>query len=151
MKNSRNSRWGIGLLSAFVLFVVGVGVMVFTAVTKRVDLVTDDYYERGLRHEAQIQTVQRTRALAEQVSVHAEKQTLTVQFPRQFVPDVVRGEVMLYRPSDRRLDATVVLRLDSLGYQRISTERLKRGLWKVQVSWAYQDVQYYTEKPVVVR
>jgi hypothetical protein len=150
MKNSRNSRWGIGLVAAFAVFFAGVGVMVFTAVIKRVDLVTDDYYESGLRHESRIQAVQRTQALPEQVSVHVERQTLTVQFPRQFVPDVVRGKVMLYRPSDRRLDATVTLRLDSLGSQRIPMERLERGLWRVQVSWAHQDVLYYTEKPVVV-
>jgi len=151
MSKENDKHWAAGLAAAFGVFVAGLCVMVVMSVTKNIDLVADDYYEKGLRYEERIQTVQRTQALGEQVGIRAGKDAVDLSFPRRFSPGVVKGEVRLYRPSDRRLDVAVPVRLDSTGQQRIQTGDLERGLWKVQVSWTYGGVDYYNEQPMILR
>jgi nitrogen fixation protein FixH len=151
MTKPTHNRWAIGLVATFGVFVAGVCVMVVTSVTKDVDLVTDDYYQKGLRYEERIQTVERTRALVEQVAMRVGKDVVELSFPRGFTPAMVRGEITIYRPSDRRLDVALPVRLDSTGQQQILTGGLKRGLWKVQLSWTYRGVDYYNELPVTLR
>jgi nitrogen fixation protein FixH len=151
MSKTTDNRWAIGLIVAFGVFGAGLCVMVVASVTKNVDLVTDNYYEKGLRHEQQIQTVKRTQTLAEQVSMATGNNVVALSFPDRFPPAMVKGEVLLYRPSDRRLDVAVPVRLDSVGQQRIPTGGLERGLWKVQLSWTYRGVNYYSEQPMILR
>jgi hypothetical protein len=149
-KRTENS-WAIGLVVALGIFGAGLSVMVVASVTKNIDLVTDNYYEKGLKHEKRIQTVNRTQALEEQVSVVSGEGVVALSFPSQFSPAMVEGEVLLYRPSDRRLDTVVPVQLDSVGRQQIPTGGLQRGLWKLQLSWSYRGVDYYTEEPLVLR
>lgn len=151
MTKPTDNRWARGLVAAFGVFVAGVCVMVVTSVTTNIDLVTDDYYQKGLRYEERIQTLQRTQALVEQVGMHAGKDVVELSFPRHFSPAMVNGEIAVYRASDQRLDVAVPVRLDSTGQQRILTGGLKRGLWKVKISWTYRGVDYYNELPVILR
>ena len=103
MSTQTDNRWAIGLIVAFVIFGAGLTVMVVASVTRNIDLVTDDYYEKGLKHEQRIQTLRRTQALEEQVSVVPAEGAIALSFPDQFSPALVKGEVLLYRPSDRRM------------------------------------------------
>ena len=65
MSKRASTSWARGLVAAFGAFVAGVCAMVVMSVARNVDLVADDYYEKGLAYEERIQSLQRTEALAE--------------------------------------------------------------------------------------
>jgi len=63
MTTKRQSRWGVGLVVVFALFVaVMLGITGFL-MTQDANLVTDSYYEKELRYQERIQAMERTRAL----------------------------------------------------------------------------------------
>jgi hypothetical protein len=46
--------WGKGIILVFVVFVLGIGVLVYRSMTKNIDLVTTNYYEKELKYQEQI-------------------------------------------------------------------------------------------------
>ncbi len=143
-------HWGGGIAGVFVLFVIAVLAMVYMAMKKDVDLVSDQYYIREIHYQDQINAIRRTQALDVQPVIAATAGDIAVRFPSRFFGTHVTGQVVLYRPSDSHKDLMFPLVLDSALSQHIPTQRLLPGFWKVQVSWQHEGAEYYSELPVMV-
>jgi nitrogen fixation protein FixH len=141
--------WGTGVLIAFGLFGAGLAVMIWIALSNPTDLVSDDYYQRGLRHEGRIQSARRADA-GDPVTMTGATGSVTIAIPAGARTGDVSGTVTLYRPSDRSMDFNLPLSLDSTGVMRIESTRLYPGLWTVQVEWTAYGVEYYEESKLVL-
>lgn len=146
-----HTGWRNGLVVTFVSFIGLVAVMVAIALSQRVDLVVDDYYERSLHHEQQMASAANARRLGSTLSVRAVGGDMLVSFPRSMDPAGIAGRCTLYRPSDRSLDRSIDLHPDSTGVQRIPLRGMLPGVWKTQLSWEYRGSTYYLETPVVLQ
>ena len=144
-------NWGLGIAVAFGVFVTAILALVYTAMTKDVDLVSEQYYDRGIHYQDQINTVRRTQALDESPAIVASPGDITVRFPSRFLNSGVSGRIVLYRPSDRHKDLSLPLAPDTSLCQHIPTATLTHGFWKIQVSWKAGVMDYYSEMPVVVQ
>ncbi len=142
--------WGKGIVAGIVIFVLVVLVMAGIAMTKGVDLVTDGYYEKGLRYEERIASMRRAAALGNAVDISPRGGEVVVRFDRQRVPGVVEGTITLYRPSSRENDRVVSLHPDGSGTQRVDTRQCSGGLWRVQILWNSDGERYYVEQPVIL-
>jgi nitrogen fixation protein FixH len=143
-------HWGTGIVAGFVLFVLAILILVGISVTQTVDLVNDQYYDRGLKYQERIGSLQRTAALEENIHVIVDGQQLTVQLPHHAAGPPLTGTITLYRPSSKVQDFAAPLSPDSAGCQRIPTTHLDRGLWRIQVSWKAAGIEYYNEQPVMI-
>lgn len=148
---SRNF-WPLGIVVAFVLFIAGTAALIALASAHRPELVRPDYYEQELRHQDQIERVARTRRLQPPPTVRHDSAAnrLTVALPPEHARRGARGRIHLYRPSARGLDRQIELRLDPNGLQTIEAYDLQPGLWKVQVSWSVEALEYYLDQNVIV-
>ncbi|NOX38429.1 MAG: FixH family protein [Calditrichaeota bacterium] len=140
--------WPLGIaltLMGFLGFLFG---LLFYLSGQRFDLVTENYYEKGLQYEEQIQRILRTRALGDVVSLQHDPvaRSLTIQFNHDVPHQAVQGKIVFYRPSNAALDFTLPLQLDSTGVQVLDTSRLARGMWTVKLEWEVDGVSYYHEK-----
>jgi nitrogen fixation protein FixH len=149
MSETRRMSWSTGILIAFALFGAGLGVMIWIALSSPTDLVSDDYYQRGLAYEGRIQSTRRADA-GEPVEIKGKAGGVTIAIPGSARTGEAQGTVTLYRPSDRTMDFTQALSLDSAGVMRIESSRLQPGLWKVQVDWMAGGVAYYEEAKLVL-
>ena len=61
--------WGYKILSVYIIFVVGIMVMVFKSSMQNTDLVTPDYYEKELKYQQTIDESARTGKLSAKVEV----------------------------------------------------------------------------------
>jgi len=150
MSTARRLNWGTGILIAFAVFGVGLAVMIWIALSSPTDLVADDYYQRGLEYEGRIQSIRRAEASGAMMTVSGATGGVTITLPGIDRPGDVRGTVTLYRPSDRALDFTAPLSLDSAGSMRMESQRLQPGLWTVKVDWLAAGVEYYDEAKIVL-
>ena len=148
MSRRAHPGWGAGIVLAFVVFVAGLAVMVTASVSSRVDLVADDYYGQGIRHQERIDALEHGRRSAP--ALHVTPSWIDVRFPPQVRSDEVQGEIALYRPSDRRMDRSIPLRLDSTGTQRLAAAALARGLWHVKISWRQQGRDRFAETRILL-
>ena len=133
---------------AFALFVPATAGLIVLALANRHELTRPDYYEEELRHQRQMDSAARTRALGEAVSVSFEpvQHRLTVTLPSLHAQHGAKGQVRLYRPSAAGLDREQPLALDPAGVQVLDVPDLRPGLWKVRVAWTVDGQDYQLEQ-----
>jgi hypothetical protein len=146
--SSMKIQWGTGLVIVFGLFVAAVLAVVAFAMTRRVELVTDGYYEKGLAYQRQIDRIDRTRKEGVEVGVEVVPEGVLLRFPRSSAETA--GDVLAYRPDDRSLDFTLPVGVDAEGRMLIPRGKLASGAWRVQITWARLGEEYYHEVRVTI-
>lgn len=145
-----NWNWGTGILIVIIIFlIVTISTTVFL-MNQKVDLVSSDYYKKGIEHQKQIDKINRTNALNEKISVAPEAGLIRVTFPKDFTQKNYSGDIQFYRPSDSNKDFTLKLNIDSTGQQLIPTKNIDKGYWKVILNWSQDSIDYYKENAFVI-
>lgn len=119
--------------------------MVALTMREKVDLVSKDYYEQELKYQDKIDKVNRTNALKGSLTWKIKTDSLILEVAEQFKAEKISGSIFLFRPSDASLDKTIPIEMNASGIQLISTDRLKKGIYKMQVSWEAKGEEYYNE------
>ena len=149
-KTKGKSMWGWGVGAVYTVFALGtLGVVAFT-MTQRIDLVSEDYYQKELKYEQQIDRTRNTTDLQNQLTCETvdNGQAIKLQFPAGMRE--VKGSVLLYRPSISGMDRELEIKVDAAGTQVIPVARLKPGYWKAKVTWSSEGREYYNEFPFKV-
>jgi len=144
-------HWGTGLAVVFLIFAVGILIMVRISMNREVDLVSDDYYQQELRHQDQIESQRRSNELSEHPSIRVTPSQVSLRLPRTFSPESTSGTLTFYRPADQHKDFVVALKLDSTNTQFVPTSSLQKGLWKLKVRWEQHRQDYYHEEAIVIQ
>lgn len=150
MKHSR-SPWPIAITGFFIIAIIFIATFIAFAVRQREDLVSADYYEREVRYQSQLDTLNRSQTFATQtvVTFEAARQSIVITLPEAKAAGAT-GSIHLYRPSDARLDQELPLALTTDGTQRLDTKKLSDGFWKVRVKWNANGQEYFLDQPVIV-
>ncbi len=148
----RRNPWPYAIITYFVIFASALAAWIAYAFRQNMDLVSKDYYQEEVLYQQQLDRVNRTRLLGDEVRVthDASQRAILITVPAAHARQYVTGRVHLYRPSDAKLDRSVPLSVDSRGHQRIDAQELRAGLWKVRVEWTADGREYFFDQPVVV-
>ncbi len=138
-------NWGYKIAIVFTVFCLAVIGSVIFFMNQKVDVVTDNYYEKELKYQEQIDRVNRTRALRDTMKMENTGTALNIIFPN--VPDKPSPKdfILLYRPSDNTKDVKIPVAADTLKRQAVSIERLDRGYWKLQINWTSGGSEFFHE------
>ncbi|MBP9901541.1 MAG: FixH family protein [Verrucomicrobia subdivision 3 bacterium] len=149
-KPARNP-WPIAITAFFVTAILFFIAFIGFAMRQREDLVSTDYYEREIRYQSQLDSMNRSQSLAAQAVVTFEpaQRAIVITLPAAQTRGAT-GSIQLYRPSDARLDRNVALALNAEGIQRLDARELPDGLWKVRVKWSADGQDYFVDQPVIL-
>ena len=137
--------WGYKITILYVGFVALIVCMVTMAMHQKVDLVSKDYYEQELKFQDKINKTNRANALKEPLTWEIKQSELKLKFPQQFNGQKINGSIYFFRPSDASLDKTITIPTDTATVKNIPTQQLKKGLYKMQISWDVNSQEYYNE------
>lgn len=148
---SAGSLWPTAITSFFIVAIIFIVTFIAWAVRQRDDLVSADYYEREVRYQSQLDTLNRSQAVAAKTVVTFEPahRAIVINLPEAKAMGTT-GSIHLYRPSDARLDRELPLALTADGTQRLDTKQLRDGLWKVRVKWNANGRDFFLDQPVIV-
>lgn len=151
MNQPSRNLWPISIVAFFVIAIIFSAIFVTIAVRHRDDLVATDYYEREVRFQKQLDSMNRSQSVAAKsvVTFEPKQQAILITLPEAQTSGAT-GSIHLYRPSDARLDRELPLTLATDGTQRLDATKLAAGLWKVRVSWSANGQEYYLDQPVMV-
>lgn len=144
-------NWGTGIVIAFVLFISFIMYFVINmTVNKKYDhdLVTDDYYQKELKHQDEIDKLNNAKKLKENISWRKTEEGLEIRFPKDLEPQKITGKVFLYRPSNQKLDSEITISLSD-NIMLIPKTKLLDGRWNIFVDWQYKGVSYLYKKDIV--
>lgn len=142
--------WGTGITISIVVFTIISLAFIYYAFNQEVNLVRDDYYEAELQFNEKMEVIKRTADLSQDIQVNLFNDNLEIVFPEEFDPEDLSGTILLYRPSDRRLDKVYNILPDSANIQRLKKTDLVSGLWKVRLNWIADSTKYYSEHIIMV-
>lgn len=165
--NSPRNLWPWAIILTFVLFISGTIGLVVMASTQREDLVSDNYYEQELKFQSQIDRARNANQLSAPATVtyDSSHRAICVSLPasnfnrdlnldRNLNPSLtlstITGLIQLYRPSEAALDRNLKLQLDDNGCQFVDASNLRPGLWKIRVTWAVDNQEYFTDQQLVI-
>jgi len=139
-----------GLVAVIILFlIINIGFVIFAS-HQEVSLVSDNYYEKELKYQDRIDRLDRAKALGLDVHVQTNLTDVGIQYPPHFADGVIRGSLHFFRPSDKQLDRTFPINLQSGLIQTIPRDEIASGRWILYVDWTQQGQSYSLQKDLYV-
>ncbi len=141
-----NWGWGIAIFySVFVLFMVG---MVWRASHENIEMVTENYYNKELVFQKQLDKENRTNQLPDSLQWKVGDKKVTLKFPQTNTGRNVKAQILFYRPSDSSKDFSVDITPDSLGNSVVQSDKFVKGQYRMQVDWNAGGETYYNESVI---
>jgi len=144
--------WPYAIITVFLLFGSYIGYMVSQTMRTNVDLVSPNYYQQELAYQQRMDSQARTAALPSAVTIEYQtaEQQLRLQLPATLRGQQLEGQIHFFRPSDLQLDFALPLQPDSDLSQRISTQKMDSGFWRVRVDFAADGQSYFVEQDLTL-
>jgi hypothetical protein len=143
-------NWGTGIFAAYIGFVLLILAAVVFAFTIDVNLVADNYYEKELQHQTEIDKEERTAKLPQQIVITQNNNFISLRFPKIFNPSFISGTIYFSRNDNSKKDFSLPVSINDSLSQFISTEKLSAGLWRIKIDWRANSTTYLTTKNLMV-
>ena len=148
--NKSKFNWGTGILLTIIIFMVIIISTVIYLMNQNVDLVASDYYDKGIHHQEQIDRVNRTNAIGDELQISPENGFIRLVFPKSYSQKSLSGTIKFYRPSDSKKDFALPISIDTTAQQIIPTQNLEKGYWTVKLNWIQDSIEYYKERSFLI-
>ncbi len=143
-------NWGKKLMIVYIVFVLGMGFMVYQCTRQKTEMVTSNYYEKELKYQEVIDGLQNANNLATNISItQADSTSLILVMPPEAMQ--ARGLVEFYRPSDAAMDFSATLLTDSDGRQFFEKVKFNNGQYIVKVQWEKDGQNFYAEQSIFIQ
>lgn len=142
--------WGTAIVMAIASFISFIMFFVVTMSTDEAyshDLVVEEYYKTELTFQEQLDKTRNATLLSENIKLEKTSEGITISFPEELEFSKIKGNVFLYRPSNKRLDFEIPLSLSS-NQLLVPDGDLPGGRWNIIIDWAYENEAYYFKEDI---
>lgn len=145
-------NWGTGIVIAFALFMTFILYFVFEVQSNSKynnDLVVEEYYKHDSHFQDEMARIQNAHDLQQRPLISYDENGVKIAFPATFESDKVKGNVLLYRPSDKKFDFDTQIALTNSSLL-IPQKKLIKGRWDVNMEWEYKGTKYLSKEVIYV-
>ena len=145
-------NWGTGIVIAFALFMSFILYFVFEVQSNSKydnDLVVEEYYKHDSHFQEEMARIQNAHDLQQKPSIVYSEEGVKVSFPANFENDKIKGNILLYRPSNKKFDFNTQIALINSALL-IPKDKLVKGRWDVNMEWQYNGTKYLTKDVIYV-
>ncbi len=143
-------NWGTGIFIFLVLFLLACAAFIIFTIRQNVNLVHKDYYEKGVNYTDQMNVSARSKQYYSSIQTQLFKEYLRIDLEDSLASKIDSGNVLLYRPSNSRLD--IILPLNQIENSiLISKEDLVTGRYILKMTWYFDGQKYQVDKQVNVQ
>lgn len=137
--------WSYKIAFVYIIFVAGIGFLVFKASSQKFDLVTKDYYDQELKYQEVIDQAANTARLSTSLIVEKSASELSITFPPEMRNKEKIIDFYLYYPANAKRDFRKSINIDENKFTQLLPEAMK-GKYELKLSWEVEGVKYYFEK-----
>lgn len=143
-------NWGTGILIFIILFLLAAALFIIFAMRQRVELVHEDYYERGVDYSSQMDVEKRSAPYQESLQAVQREGTLQISLTDSVALACDSARIQLYRPSDNQLDVNMPYD-PGRGALVISREDLVPGRYILKLSWYSEGLKYEADRTLNIQ
>jgi hypothetical protein len=138
-------NWGKALILFFGLFFVWVIGFVLFALRQNVDLVSDDYYQKGAKYSDQISINQRSGTYQDSIQISQTGNQVQVALSKSLAATADSVQVYFFRSSDKKKDIRLNLK-NSGSPLLVEKSLLSHGRYQLFVTWHNHGEHYMVKK-----
>ncbi|WP_291099601.1 MULTISPECIES: FixH family protein [Weeksellaceae] len=138
--------WGHGVVVALGCFIIFILSLLYFA-GETGGMVTDNYYEKELHFQDEINSEKRANALKEKPEVIVQANGFLFQFPVSTSADF-SGDIYLLRNEDETKDIKETIKLNDRKNFLISSVKLKDGVYELTLNWKENNQTYLIKKSI---
>lgn len=143
-------NWGNKLLLTFIVFISGMGYLIYRSVNTNFELVDKDYYKNELQYQQIIDATKSANALSSAVQVSQTGDgKIIVQLPEEMKDKVIEGDIQFYCAYNSEKDKKFVLQVNN-GIQLFNTKAVLPGNYTVRINWNSEGKKYFSENALTV-
>lgn len=145
-------NWGTGIVIAFGLFMTFILYFVFEVQSNSKydnDLVVEEYYKHDSHFQDEMARIQNAHDLQQRPTIKYVTDGVEIIFPLKFESDKIKGNILLYRPSNKKFDFNIPIALTKSSLL-IPKNKLIKGRWDVNMEWQYGGEKYLSKEVVYV-
>jgi len=143
-------NWGTGITISIILFLIVSFAMLFHFMNQKVDLVTNNYYEKTLVYQTKIDEANRSEEINGEIKLEYLNNRLKFIFPISTINKISEGEMYFYRPSDSNKDFKAPFQLNENNEMVWDASKIDKGYWKVQIHWLVNNESYSVERTLMI-
>lgn len=143
-------NWGTGILITIIVMISWLGFLISKAFDYKINMDSDDYYERGLVHSVQMERIQRSLPFKNDFSVEQNGEFVTIKYPHFFESKNISGELWFYRPSDYELDKKIAALNQNKNSQDIHNQHFTKGRYLVRATLQVDSLSYFFEREIII-
>lgn len=139
-------NWGNRILLVIVVFLIGMGTMVFIAMQQTNEMMDDNYYAKELVYQEIVTAKKNLKASAVQLSVTQNNAGLQISLPP--TSGLQEGNIQLMRTAKQNLDINIPI-ANSIVYT-VPAAKLQKGAYLMRTRWKANDTEYYDERDIII-
>jgi hypothetical protein len=143
--------WGHGIFLLLAVFLIGMITLVVISVSQEINLVSEDYYPKGINYQQQIDKEARTTKLDKGIEFTQDESNVYLKFPNLDSLSSVSGKVLMFYPRSYRFDKEYEIDLNDSLYQILSKDSIMTGKCIIKIDWSIDSVDYYQEETLMLR
>ena len=147
----KNISWGWRVTILYCGFVMLILFLVYKTTTVKDDLVTPDYYAKELKFQEHLDKEKRANKLKEPLSWSVGSQNISIKFPEDLGMKNTKADILFYNTAEAKKDLSISCTPDSTGVCKVSSEKLSRGIYEMQIDWSANGVSYYNEGVIKIK
>jgi len=142
-------NWGTGIFIFILIFLsLAIAFMIF-AFNQEINLVHEDYYQKGVDFDQEIATEKRSAEFYDKINISEKADSIFVIFDNNIKHKVQNIEYFFYSPSDKNYD--MKFNAKSIDKDFIVAKKLfKSGRFIVKISFEIDGVTYRVDKEFVI-
>lgn len=144
-------NWGTGIVIAFAVFITFILYFVLKVQSDAKynnELVVEEYYKHDALFGDEMVRVQNAQDLVQKPTITSVDKGVSIVFPDVFSPEKIKGKVIFYRSSNKKLDFEVPISSASL---LVPIKDLVPGRWEINMEWQYEGKQYLTKETIYIK
>ena len=142
-------NWGTGIFIFLALFLTAAGAFIIFAFSQDVNLVHKDYYKRGVNYSNQMDVEARSVKYKDILQTRLLDESLVIGFDDLPGLRIDSGNLLLYRPSDSKLDINLLLDVSYPTWE-IPRQSLTSGRYILKVFWYSEGLKYEVNEPIII-
>lgn len=144
-------NWGTGIFITIIVMVSWIGFLVSKSFEYKINIDSDDYYERGLDHSTQMNRIERSIPYKDDFTVEFIDEYIQINYPSFFKDESVTGELWFYRPSDFELDKKIALSNQNDNIQKVHIQHFKKGRYVLRATLNTDNLSYFFEHEILIK
>ncbi len=140
-------NWGKSIVIVYLLFVLGIGFLVFKSTREVFEVVDVDYYQREKEFSSQLDAQNRANLSRKIPLIVRKNDFYGVRIPVNLNQSFA-GEIFAYCPTSKKLDTQITINpvLKSLdSFIDVDLSALKTSNYVLKTNWRIGELNYYNE------